>query len=105
MATQIQVRYIWAFGWSLVIVSVLSSLLVIFKETNVAIKALMQTATGHHWVTHSIIVLMLFIVLGWLLSKAGATSAGNGGLNALAVIIMVATIISGLMLAGFFLLH
>jgi len=100
MATQTENNTVWAFGWSVAIVGVLSSLLVILKEKSEATMAFMKAATGHHWITQGVIVLVLFVVVGFVLTKVNQK---NGNLNALAITIVVATILSGLILAGFFL--
>ncbi len=105
METQTQVRRAWAFGWSVVIVSVLSSLLVVLKETSEATMALMKAASGHHWITHSIIVLVLFVVIGLALGFVDTKHGGNGALNGIAIAIVASTVIGGLILAGFNLLH
>jgi hypothetical protein len=53
-----------SFGVSLAITSVASALLVIAKEKAPAIMSSMKSATGHHWATHSLFALVLFLVLG-----------------------------------------
>lgn len=63
-----------AFGISLAITSVASALLVIAKEKGpAAVMAAMKAATGHHWATHSLSALALFLALGFALMRA------NGG--------------------------
>src|SRR5687767_6216142 len=95
-------NYIWSFGWSVVVVSLLSTLLVILKQLHAPTKAWMAGATGHHWITHSLIVLALFAVVGFGLGKMSRTTTA-GRFNSVAVAIIVSTIVSGLILAGFFL--
>jgi len=104
MKTQRDGSYVRSFGWSLTVVSVLSALLVILKEKNEAVMALMTGATTHHWITHGLVVLMLFVVLGLVLARVPADDAAKASdFSSLAVAIIVSTIISGLILAGFFL--
>jgi hypothetical protein len=63
-----------AFGVSLAVTSVASALLVVAKELSPnLVMPLMKRLTGHHWVTHSLVALILFVVLG------GAFSMANGG--------------------------
>lgn len=99
-----QVRHIWAFGWSLAIVSVLSSLLVVLKQLHAPTKAWMAAATGHHWITHGLIALILFVVVGVVLSKMVRVNS-SAALDGLAATIAASTVVSGLILAGFFLLE
>ncbi|BDB29330.1 hypothetical protein Tamer19_75130 [Cupriavidus sp. TA19] len=54
-----------SFGLSLGITSVLSALLVILKETNEqTVLAWMKAATGHYWITHSLLDVLAFVILG-----------------------------------------
>ena len=49
------------------VTSVVSALLVVLKEANEhTVLAWMKAATGHHWVTHGIIDLILFVLIGFL---------------------------------------
>jgi hypothetical protein len=95
-------NYIWSFGWSVALVTLLSTALVILKQLHAPTKAWMAGATGHHWISHSLIVLALFVVIGVGLGKMSETST-DGRFNGLAIAIIVSTIASGLVLAGFFL--
>ncbi len=63
-------KYTISFGLSLAIASVADGLLVIAKETNPDLLAAMKKLTGHHWVTHSIIILGIFFLFGWLFAQS-----------------------------------
>lgn len=66
-------RYTASFGLSLGITSVLSALLVVIKESNEeTVLAWMKAATGHHWVTHGILDVVIFLVLGFALAGIAA---------------------------------
>lgn len=59
-----------SFGLSLGITSVLSALLVILKETNEqTVLAWMKAATGHHWITHGLLDVLAFVILGFVLGR------------------------------------
>ena len=64
-----------AYGLSLAVTSVINALLVIAKEKSPAVQAGMKQLTGHHWITHSAGIGLLFLVLGWGLTK---TNGGRG---------------------------
>jgi len=64
-----------AFGLSLAVTSVINGLLVVAKEKSPAVQSLMKRLIGHHWITHSAGIILLFLVLGWLLAK---TNGGQG---------------------------
>lgn len=92
--------YTAGFSLSFAITSVLSALLVILKETNKeTVFAWMAAATGHHWVTHGLLDLIVFVVLGMVLAKVGGGVRMTA--NALVATIVGATILSGLIITGF----
>jgi hypothetical protein len=96
-------KYTTSFGLSLVITSILSALLVIAKEKNQALMSWMQALTGHHWITHGILVLALFVALGLVLANLKPIDSMGSKTNNLAVTIVTGIVLSGLILAGFFL--
>jgi nitric oxide reductase large subunit len=63
------------FGLSVAITSIISALLVIVKESNEGLLKFMKTITVHHWVTHGIFDVLVFLAIGFLLSKS---NGGNG---------------------------
>lgn len=93
--------YAAAFAVSAGIMSVLSSLLVVLKETNEdTVLAWMKAATGHHWVTHGLIDLILFVLIGLLISRSPADLENRPGT-------VVGSLVGGVVLgaaivAGFF---
>jgi len=86
------------FGISYAITSILNALLVIWKESSEAVHDGLAAITGHHWVTHGLLDLIIFLVLGFVLSRRGITMSGN----ALVTTIVGATVVSGLIIAGYF---
>ncbi|KNG94587.1 hypothetical protein ATO11_04060 [Pseudaestuariivita atlantica] len=83
------------------ITSVLSALLVVLKETNEdTILAWMKAATGHHWVTHGIIDLILFVVIAMLAARYVDNLEDRPGLTIGTLIGGVA--VGGLIIVGFF---
>ena len=99
-------KYTRSFGLSFAITSVVSALLVILKESSEeGVLALMKAVTGHHWVTHGLINLILFVVLGWALSRAKKGQGVEMSANGLVSCIIGAVIISGVLISGFYLLH
>jgi hypothetical protein len=65
-----------SFGLALAVSSIASALLVIAKERGPAgVMAAMKSATGHHWATHSLVAVGLFIALGFGLMR---TNGGRG---------------------------
>ena len=53
------------FGISYAITNVLSALLVVLKESNETVYNLLTAMTSHHWVTHGLLDIIVFLVLGF----------------------------------------
>jgi hypothetical protein len=84
-----------ACGLSLAIVSVINAVIVAVKEKSDAVMNGMKKITGHHWITHTVIVVVLFVLLAWLFSRA------NGGQGAKITIgKLIRTIVTGVVLAS-----
>lgn len=96
-------KYTRSFGLSFAVTSVLSALLVIWKESNEeTVLAWMKAATGHHWVTHGLINLIVFVALGWGLSKLHGGKGVNLSADTLVKVFVGAVFVGGLMIAGFY---
>ena len=94
-------KYTASFALALAVSSLLSALLVVIKERNAdTLLAWMKAATGHHWISHGILVLSLFVVLGWALAQIGVGARLSG--NVLSGIITGSLVLSGLIIVGFF---
>lgn len=97
-------KYTTSFGLSLALASVADALLVVAKEKIPAVFAGMQKLTGHHWISHSAIILGVFAVFGWLFAQAN----GGQGMNMTATR-LIRALVSGvatgaLVILGFYLL-
>jgi hypothetical protein len=64
-----------SFGLSLALCAVLNALLVVAKEKSKGVADWMQKISGHHWITHVAMILLLFAIFGW--GFAG-TNGGQG---------------------------
>jgi hypothetical protein len=94
-------KYTASFAVALAVTSLLSALLVVLKEQNEeTVMAWMKAATGHHWVSHGVLVLIIFLLLGWALARSGAVTRLSG--NLLSAIITASVLLSSLIIAGFF---
>jgi len=97
-------RHTAAFGLALAVASIVNSLLVVAKEKSPAVLAGMKSLTGHHWITHSVIVVGLFLLLGAIFARA------NGGQGVrFTVTGLIRTVVGGvaagaLLILGFYLL-
>ncbi|WP_454743662.1 hypothetical protein [Cupriavidus necator] len=90
-----------SFGLSLGITSVLSALLVILKETNEqTILAWMKAATGHHWITHGLLDVLAFVILGFALGRLASRLQRRP--MAVAVIALGGVVSGALLVAAFY---
>jgi len=97
-------KYTTSFGMSLAITSVVSALLVVVKEMSEnTVLALMKGITFHHWFTHSLFILILFVVIGWLLARFNGGQGVRMGVNRFISTLVGAVVVSGLIIAGFYL--
>jgi hypothetical protein len=91
------------FGVSFLVVSLLNALLVAAKELNPALLAWMKALTGHHWITHGVIVLASFYLLGLILSRLDLGEGLNG--SRAAALVAAGVIVGGGSIGLFFLMH
>jgi ABC-type multidrug transport system permease subunit len=94
-------KYTAGFGLSLVVTSILNALILLIKELNAAVMSALKAALGHHWTTHGAIVIILFVVLGFVFSCMKIEEKWDS--QKMLKYIVWATIISGLIIAAFFL--
>jgi hypothetical protein len=92
-----------AFGLALAVACVVNALLVVMKEKSGAVMGAMKKLTGHHWITHSVIVIALFLGLGWLLSRIRGGSGINITASRLIGTVASAVVAGGLIIIGFYL--
>ena len=58
-----------AFGLSYAITSLFNVLLVVLKEAVPGVQNAMVAVTGHHWVTHGALDIIVFVLLGLVLAR------------------------------------
>jgi len=93
-----------SFGLSAAIVNIFNGLLVILKESNPdTLLAWMKAATSHHWITHGLIDLVLFVAIGFILSRTNGGKGPSVAANALIAILVLSVVVGYAIIAGFFL--
>jgi len=96
-------KYTISFGVSLALASVSNALLVIAKEKSPAVQAGMQRFTGQHWVTHAVVIIILFVFFGWLLARANRGQGLTMTVNRLIKTIVAGVFTASLIILGFYL--
>lgn len=97
-------KYTISFGLALALASVVNGLLVVAKEKIPAVLSGMQKLTGHHWVTHSVVILGLFALFGWLFAQFNGGQGIRLNTNRLIGIFVVGVATGSLIILGFYLI-
>ncbi len=92
-----------SFGISLAIASVVSALLVVAKEESPRLMRTMKSATGHHWSTHSVLALGIFLVVGVVLTRMNGGRGLQISPGRLVQTIICAILIGSFIIVGYYL--
>ncbi len=95
-------RYTVSFGLSAALCAVLNALLVIAKESRKNVANWMQKATGHHWITHVAIIVVLFALFGWIFARMNNGQGPKMPLNRLSNIILAGVVAGVVIILGFY---
>lgn len=91
------------FGLSFLVASIFNGLLIVAKESCAPLKAGMKSLFGHHWTTHGIFVIVLFLVLGYIFSKTNLVKKIDA--DKTSGLVIAGTVLGGLIIVGFFFKH
>ncbi len=97
-------KYSVSFGLSLAITSVVNGLLVVLKEEIPGVMSGMKSITGHHWITHSLFVILLFLLLGFGLAQTSGNSEGAETAQSPRGKVMGGVLVGALIIMGFYLI-
>lgn len=92
-----------SYGLSLALTSVANALLVVAKEKSPFVMDGMKKLTSHHWITHSTLMVLLFVGLGWLLARTNGGRGVNITASRLIRTIVSGVVLGGLIIVGFYL--
>ncbi len=93
-----------SYGLSLAIVSVINALVVVAKESSKSVMTGMQRVMGHHWITHSALMLALFAAIGWTLSRGNHGAGPNITPRRLLTVLLSGVGLGALIIVGFYLI-
>lgn len=97
-------KYTRSFALSLAITSLLSAIIVTIKESSHGVMNFMKAVTFHHWVTHGLFVLVLFIAGGWVLSRINNGQGPSLTAERLIQVVVGSVVAGGVLIAGFYLI-
>ena len=90
-----------AFALSAAVTVLFNTLLAWVKDSVPALNNFMAALTGHHWITHGLADIIVFIVLGFIFMRT--RTAARMAPTSLIMALFVAVAVAGLGLAGWFL--
>ena len=88
------------YGMAFAITALFNTFLLVFKENVPGVQDLMTAVTGHHWISHGLLDLIVFVGLGIYLSRGGRQMTGS----ALTNWISGGVVIGGGLLGAYFLI-
>ena len=91
-----------AFALSASVTFIFNTLLAWVKDSVPALNSFMAALTGHHWTTHSLFDLIVFVGLGFVFMKTGTAERMDG--MTLVRVVVGSAIVGGLGLLGWFLI-
>ena len=91
-----------AFALSAAVTIVFNTLLTWGKEAYPPLNTFMASLTGHHWITHGLANVAVFLALGLLFARLG--TADHIGAQRPAFVLIAAVFVSGIGLAGWFII-
>jgi heme/copper-type cytochrome/quinol oxidase subunit 2 len=95
-------KYTKSFGLSLALCAVFNALLVIAKEKSKAVAAWMQRITGHHWITHVAMILILFAIFAWCFARTNAAQGPKMPVHRLTAVVFSGVAASILIILSFY---
>ncbi len=96
-------NYSKSFGVALVTAGLCNSILVVAKEKSPSVLAAMAKMTGHHWVTHSLFVLFVFVFMGLLLARMNRRQGPKLTTQGLISCVAAGVLVSAAIIVGFYL--
>jgi hypothetical protein len=95
-------KYTVSFGRSLAICAVLNAFLVIIKEKSKTVNGWMTKMAGHHWTAHVLIMLTIFLTLGFVLTPSNRSGETKSSADSLVKLVTAGVIAGVLIIVGFY---
>ncbi len=92
-----------SFGLALAATSVINAIIVVAKEKSDAVMNGMKKVSGHHWTTHTVLVLVLFGLFAWLFGRANKGQGMTITAGRLISTLLSGVVVAGLIIVGFYL--
>ena len=92
-----------SFGLSLAIASIVNAIIVCVKEKSDAVMNGMKKLTGHHWITHVVLVLAVFVAVAFIFGRMNGGRGIQITIGRLIGAVVGGVVIAGLIIVGFYL--
>lgn len=92
-----------SFGIALAVACVINAIIVVVKEKSDAVMNAMKRVLGHHWTTHSALIVVLFLAAGGLLGMARGGRGVEMTANRLIATVVAGIGAAALIIIGFYL--
>jgi predicted Co/Zn/Cd cation transporter (cation efflux family) len=92
-----------SFGLSLAIACIVNAIIVCVKEKSEPVMNGMKKLTGHHWITHTVIVLVVFVVFALIFGRMNGGQGMKLTIGGLIRTIVGGVVLAGLIITGFYL--
>jgi uncharacterized membrane protein (DUF485 family) len=100
---QLASKYARGFGISLIIMMLFNAVLTVAKESYEPFIKGMAAISGHHWITHGIIVVVLFFILGFVFSGTHSEKSSCSA-RSISIGTIVSAAIGAILIGGFYLI-
>ena len=98
-------KYVIGGSIAYLIGSLFSAILVVWKETNESVYNWLKDTFGHHWIGHGILTLLIFFIVFAISSAAYKVDSMENKHNLVNALVVIATILSFIIILGFFLIE
>jgi protein-S-isoprenylcysteine O-methyltransferase Ste14 len=105
MMDQLTNKYARGFGISLIIMMLFNAVLTVTKEAYEPLIKGMAAISGHHWITHGIIVVVLFFILGFVFSGAQTEKSSWASARRVTICAILSAAIGAILIGGFYLIE
>jgi len=92
-----------SFGLSLAVAAIVNAILTAVKEKSPAVMDGMKKLTGHHWITHTVTVLAVFVAFALVFGRMNGGQGMKVTIGGLLRTIVGGVVLAGLIIVGFYL--
>jgi Na+/H+-translocating membrane pyrophosphatase len=104
METTTASRNTVSFGLSLAIACIVNAIIVCVKEKSDTVMNGMKKLSGHHWITHTVIILAVYVLFAFIFGRMNGGQGMKVSIGGLIRSIVGGVVLAGLIIVGFYLI-